>query len=64
MPASIVNRLSQEIVRIVNKPDMKEKYLSTGSDVVGSTPQQLSAKVKAELAALGKVVKEANIRAE
>jgi tripartite-type tricarboxylate transporter receptor subunit TctC len=64
MPAAIVNRLSQEIVRIVNKPEIKEKYLSTGSDVVGSTPQQLSAKIKAELAALGKIVKEANIRAE
>ena len=63
-PAAIINRLSQEIVRIVNKPEVKEKYLNTGSDVVGSTPQQLSAKMKAELAALGRVVKEAGIRVE
>jgi tripartite-type tricarboxylate transporter receptor subunit TctC len=63
-PAPIIGRLNQEIVRVVHKPEIKEKYLNTGSDVVGSSPQQLSAKMKAELAALGKVVKEAGIRAE
>ncbi len=63
-PAPIINRLNQEIVRLVNKADMKEKLLSTGVEAVGSSPGHLAAAVKSEMASMGKVIKDAGIRGE
>jgi tripartite-type tricarboxylate transporter receptor subunit TctC len=64
MPAAIVNRLNQEIVRVINVPDIKEKFSSLGIDTVGSSPQELAAAMKAEIARTARLLKEAGIRAE
>lgn len=61
-PAAIVGRLNQEIVKSLNQRDVKEKFLSIGADPVGSTPDQLTAKVKAEMATFGKIIRDASIR--
>jgi tripartite-type tricarboxylate transporter receptor subunit TctC len=63
-PAPIINRLSRETARAVNRPDIKEKFAATGADVEGSTPQEFTANIKSEIARLGKIIKDANIRAE
>lgn len=42
-------------------PGMKEKFLSLGSEVVGSTPAKLDAAMKADIARMSKVIKDANI---
>jgi tripartite-type tricarboxylate transporter receptor subunit TctC len=63
-PAAIIKYLNQEIVRVVNEVEVKAKFLGAGSEIVGSTPQQLAATVKAEIATWGKVIKEAGIRVE
>jgi tripartite-type tricarboxylate transporter receptor subunit TctC len=63
-PAPIINRLNEEIVRLVNRANMKEKLLSTGVEAVGSSPAQLAAAVKSEMASMGKVIKDAGIRGE
>jgi tripartite-type tricarboxylate transporter receptor subunit TctC len=63
-PAAIVQRLNQETVRVLNRPDVKEKFLSTGTDISFSTPEEFAATIKSEMSVLGKVIKDANIRAE
>ena len=63
-PAPIINRLKEEIVRLVNRPHMKEKLLSTDVEAVGSSPAHLAAAVKSEMASMGKVIKDAGIRGE
>jgi tripartite-type tricarboxylate transporter receptor subunit TctC len=63
-PAAVVNLLNQEIVRVLNKAEVKNTLLETGILVVGSNPQQLGAKVKSEMSRLGKVIKDAGIREE
>lgn len=52
--ASIVNRLNQEIVRFVDRADVKERFLSAGLEIVGSSPEQFAAIIKSEMARLGK----------
>ena len=64
IPAGIVNRLNQEIVRVINLPDIKERFTSIGIETVGSSPQELMAAMKAEIARTGRLVKEAGIRSE
>jgi tripartite-type tricarboxylate transporter receptor subunit TctC len=63
-PAAIVNRLNQEIVRVIHQPDIKEKFSAIGIETVGSTPQELMAAMKAEIARTAKLMKEAGIRIE
>ena len=63
-PAAIIARLNQEIVRALNRPEVKEKFHETQIEVVGDTPEALAALIKAEIATTAKIIKEAGIRAE
>ena len=56
-PKPIVNRLNAELVKIVNLPDVKERFLSQGLTPVGSTPEQMSALIKEESMEYAKLVK-------
>jgi tripartite-type tricarboxylate transporter receptor subunit TctC len=63
-PAGIVNALSRETAKAINRPDLKEKFSAGGGDVEGSTPREFLDKIKSEITRLGKVIKDSNIRAE
>jgi len=61
---AMVNRLNEEIARVLAKHDVKEKLFKAGVETVGSTPAELASTVKAEMTRLGAVIKAAGIRAE
>ena len=63
-PAAIINTLNQEIVRVLNKPDIREKFNNVGVETVGSSATLLAATVKSEMTRLGKVIQAARIRAD
>ena len=63
-PAAIVRRLGQAVVAFLNKPEVKETFFKAGLEVVGSSPQGLAATMKSDMAKMGKVIKDANIKAE
>jgi tripartite-type tricarboxylate transporter receptor subunit TctC len=56
--------LNRETVRVLNKPDIKDKFLASGVEAVGTTPQELGALIKSEIARMGKVIKDVGIRTE
>jgi tripartite-type tricarboxylate transporter receptor subunit TctC len=60
-PTTIVNRVQQELAKIVAQPDIKEKLLLQGAVGVGGTPEALAATVKKELPQWAKLVKERSI---
>ena len=62
-PATILTRLHQEIVKVLNVPQTRERFLGTGAEVVASTPTEFAAEIKAESTRLDKVFKAAGIRA-
>ncbi len=62
VPAPILQKLSQEIVRYLHSSDAKEKFLAVGVETVGSTPEQFTAAMKAEMTRMGKVIRDAGIR--
>ena len=62
--AAHISRLNQEIVRVLNRGDIKERFFSTGVEIVGSTPEELAATIKADIVKWGKVIKDAGIRLE
>jgi tripartite-type tricarboxylate transporter receptor subunit TctC len=63
-PPAIVSRLSQEIARALHRPEVKEKLLSTSIETVGSSPEELASKLKSEIARMGKLIRDAGIRAD
>ena len=63
-PRAVVERLQQEIAKVVARADVKEKFFNAGTETVGSTPWELGAAVKADMTAMAKVIKAAGIRAE
>ncbi len=63
-PAAVISKLNQEIVRVVNQPEIKEKFLIAGIEVVGSSPSQLIAVMQSDMTKMGKLIKDANIHAD
>jgi len=63
-PAAIVNRLNSEIAKFLQRPEVRERFLATGVETVGSTPAEFTATVQAEVAKWGKLIREAGIRDE
>ena len=61
-PAAIIDRLSREIVRALNLPEMKAWFLNAGEEVVASAPEEFAAFIKAEIAKTAKLIKDASIR--
>jgi tripartite-type tricarboxylate transporter receptor subunit TctC len=62
-PAGIVNRLHQDSLKVLAQPDMRASFTKLGLDVVGSTPAELAAIIKSDIAKWAKVIKEAGITA-
>ncbi len=63
-PVALINRLNQEVVAVLKKPDTKEKLFNAGMDVIASSPAQASEMVKADMARMGKLIKDANIHTD
>ena len=61
---SVINRLNQEIVRVVRMPDVKEKFLNIGVETLGNSSAEFAAIVQSEVARMDKVIKAAGIRAD
>jgi tripartite-type tricarboxylate transporter receptor subunit TctC len=64
LPDAVTAKLSQEIAAAVKSPDLSERLKGLGTTPVGSTPAELAAHVKIEVARWTQVVKTANIKAE
>jgi len=61
-PDAVVTRLHQAIARVLQRQDMKDRFASVGVEPIGSAPEQLAAAMKAEIALMGKVIREAGIQ--
>jgi tripartite-type tricarboxylate transporter receptor subunit TctC len=55
-PRTAVNKLHAEVVRILNLPEIKERLAGEGAEVVGSTPDEFTAFLRAEMAKNAKIV--------
>jgi tripartite-type tricarboxylate transporter receptor subunit TctC len=63
-PAPIVQKLNQEIVKILGEPDVIQKFRDQGVEVVASSPSRFTQLVGSEIGKWGIVVKDANVRLE
>ena len=63
-PKPIVARLNAELVKALNLGDVRKRFIDLGADPIGSTPDELAAYIRSELAKWGKVIKAAGIKPE
>jgi tripartite-type tricarboxylate transporter receptor subunit TctC len=63
-PRDIVMKLHAEAAKALAAPDLLERFLASGLEPVGSTPDQFAAAIREDFARWAKVVRAANIRAE
>jgi len=63
-PRPVVAKLHDEIVTILKLPEVKDRLLAEGAEPIGSSPEQFSEFIKAEIAKWEKVIRAAGIRTE
>ena len=63
-PRPVVERISREIARIVELPDIKKQFLVQGEEGRPSSPEEFTRFVRAEIEKTRKIVKLAGIRVE
>lgn len=63
-PEAILARLNAEIVKALQAPEVRESLTGEGGEVLGGTPAQFAAFLKAEQTKWSKVVKEAGVKVD
>jgi tripartite-type tricarboxylate transporter receptor subunit TctC len=63
-PEAAINRLNQELVRLLSKPEVKTQFAGAGAEAIASSPAQFAAAISASIAAMDKVIKGAGIKVE
>ena len=63
-PVWIVDKLNRDIVAVLKLPDVRERLLGQGFEVVGNSREEFGAYIKSEIAKWSKVIKQAGIRAD
>ncbi len=61
-PGAVVSRLHTEISKIVLLPDIRERWMTLGTEPLHNTPEQYAAYLKADVGKWAKVVREANVK--
>ena len=63
-PAEIVTRLNAEINKALQDPGVRVRLAGQGADVIGSTPSEYGAYIRAEMPRWAKAIKDSGARAE
>ena len=63
-PKAIIDKLNTEMARIVKLPDVREKLIALGAEVMVNSPEEFGAWMKSEVANWSKVIKDASIKIE
>jgi tripartite-type tricarboxylate transporter receptor subunit TctC len=64
MPKEIVDKINAAVRKVLEDPAVKKRIEDTGSIVLGNTPEQFGAQIKAEYEVYKKVVDSAKLRLE
>jgi tripartite-type tricarboxylate transporter receptor subunit TctC len=63
-PKFAINKMSSEVMAVLALPDSRDYLIKQGSEAYVSTPEQVNALIKADVARYAKIIKDANIQAQ
>ena len=58
---ALVNQINAAIVRALRSPDLEEKFLAAGYNIVASTPEEAARFYQSEYQTYAKLVKDLNL---
>ena len=61
-PQSVIDKLNAEVVKILNMPDVKDRFAGGGVETIPSSAAELDARVKQESERFRVIIQKANIR--
>ncbi len=63
-PQAVIDKLNRETNNVLARPDVRDKFLGVGMELIGGTPTHFEQVIKAETERMSKVIKAAGLRAE
>jgi tripartite-type tricarboxylate transporter receptor subunit TctC len=63
-PKPVIGKLHDDVIEMLNLPEVKERIASQGADIVGDTPAEFAAFIAAESAKYAKIIKQAGVKLE
>lgn len=63
-PRAVLDRLSAELAKVLQEPQVKEKLAQQGVVPMHTTPEQAGTRIRDEVAKWAKVIREGNVKAE
>jgi tripartite-type tricarboxylate transporter receptor subunit TctC len=60
-PREIIIRLNTELLKVLQRADIKMRFAAEGIEALGSTPEEFGAYIKTEIDNWGRVIKAAGI---
>ncbi|TQL83416.1 tripartite tricarboxylate transporter substrate binding protein [Delftia sp. HK171] len=64
MPAAHVQKLAEAVSEIVRSPEMRARLAAQGWQAVGSSPEGLALRIRQDVTALGRIIREQGIHAQ
>jgi len=63
-PAQVIQLLNREIVKVLARPEIRERLEGAGAQAVGSTPEDMTTYIKREFARWSKLIKTVGIKVD
>jgi tripartite-type tricarboxylate transporter receptor subunit TctC len=63
-PRTIINRLNQELVRIIRTPEIAAQIRQVGADVIANSPDETGALIRTDLKKYAEVIRKLDIKVE
>ncbi len=63
-PQAVIDKLNRETNNVIARPDLREKFLGVGMELIGGTSAHFDQVIKSETERMSKVIKAAGLRAE
>ena len=63
-PQTVVKLLNNEVNQVLSQPDVRSRLTAEGGDVLGGTPAEFAAVLKADLARWGGIVKQSGAKVD
>jgi tripartite-type tricarboxylate transporter receptor subunit TctC len=64
LPPDLTDKLQKAVANVLAQPDVKQRLSALGFEAIGSTPDYFAKYIVSEMAKYGKIVHDANIKAE
>jgi tripartite-type tricarboxylate transporter receptor subunit TctC len=63
-PSAVIERINHSIVRALRTLEIQERFFKAGAEVVAGSPQEFAVVIRSDMQKLGKLIRDAKIRAD